>query len=636
MCPDVLQFLSYFAGRTERVQLGSMVVVLPWHDPIRVAEQVSALDHLSGGRFVLGLGRGLRAKLLGLLLAFGAVPLSVAIAVGYSVSRGVVTGQVEQALRELAVGQALHVATELNRERLLLRTIAGQLPRSTTELHRSSPRRLAQLLRQSLPEGGVFDGLRIVRPDGVVLASVALRNTAPHWPQVAPAADRTTKHVAVHRADTTVIACLVAVPVGGTQPSAWLEGHVRAEDFRRIFAMPEHVMGGATTAILERGGLGVFGGGVLAGDSALFGTGHGRLNTEHVARVRLAGRPTLLAVAPIPETDWVLAAVLPVDVALASLSQLRNSALLGAAALVAAILIIATLAARSVTTPLRQLAHAAREFGRGQRYWAITAHGTDEVGSLISAFERMADDLDRSRQEIERLHAEEMQRAQQLASVGELASGVAHEIRNPLTGVRGALDLALRRLPAGEASRPLLEEAQRQLDRSEGATTQLLRYARPPELRQLAVDVAELVARAATVVGPQASAAGVTLATEPAAEPVVVRVDPELLVQVLVNLMLNAIDAMGRRGRLTVWAARHAPEVWIGVRDTGPGVPREMRADIFRPFYTTKHQGTGLGLSISQQIVVRHGGTLRVEETPGGGATFIVALPLAEERGGTE
>ena len=123
---------------------------------------------------------------------------------------------------------------------------------------------------------------------------------------------------------------------------------------------------------------------------------------------------------------------------------------------------------------------------------------------------------------------------------------------------------------------------------------------------------------------------------EPAAEPVVVRVDPELLVQVLVNLMLSAIDAMGRAGQLTVWAARHAPEVWIGVRDTGPGVPREMRADIFRPFYTTKHQGTGLGLSISQQIVVRHGGTLRVEETPGGGATFIVALPLAEERGGTE
>ena len=80
---------------------------------------------------------------------------------------------------------------------------------------------------------------------------------------------------------------------------------------------------------------------------------------------------------------------------------------------------------------------------------------------------------------------------------------------------------------------------------------------------------------------------------------------------------------------MTVWVTRHAPEVWIGVRDTGPGVPMEQRAEIFRPFYTTKHQGTGLGLSISQQIVTRHRGTLRLEDTPGGGATFVVALPLA-------
>jgi signal transduction histidine kinase len=71
--------------------------------------------------------------------------------------------------------------------------------------------------------------------------------------------------------------------------------------------------------------------------------------------------------------------------------------------------------------------------------------------------------------------------------------------------------------------------------------------------------------------------------------------------------------------------------VWIGVRDTGPGVPPDARLQIFRPFFTTKHKGTGLGLSISQQIVVRHGGTIRVEGTPGGGATFIVAIPLAEE-----
>ena len=102
---------------------------------------------------------------------------------------------------------------------------------------------------------------------------------------------------------------------------------------------------------------------------------------------------------------------------------------------------------------------------------------------------------------------------------------------------------------------------------------------------------------------------------------------------VLVNLLLNGVDAVRGGGRLSVWVTHRAPEAWIGVRDTGPGVPPENRAEIFRPFYTTKHQGTGLGLSISQQIVTQHRGTLRVEDTPGGGATFVVALPLAEEKG---
>jgi hypothetical protein len=226
-----------------------------------------------------------------------------------------------------------------------------------------------------------------------------------------------------------------------------------------------------------------------------------------------------------------------------------------------------------------------------------------------------------------------MERAQQLATVGELASGVAHEIRNPLTGVRGALDLALRRLPAEESARPLLEEAQQQLARIEGATTQLLRYARPPELREVTVDASLLVERALHVVASRAETAEVTLREERAPAAVPVRVDPELMVQVLVNLMLNGVEAMADGGTLTVSLARRFPDVWIGVRDTGPGVPQDARGDIFRPFFTTKHQGTGLGLSISQQIVTRHHGALRVEDAPSGGATFVVLLPLADTEG---
>lgn len=577
-------------------------------------------------------GLRLRDELLILLLAFGAVPLGIAIAVSYAVGKSAVTRQAEAALRELAQTQAVHLATELSRERLLLRTIAGQLPPSA-ELGRTSPRRLAQLLVQGLPEGGVFDGLRIVRPDGRILASVALRNTAPHWPARAPAVEWTEERVVVHREGEHVLAYLIASPLKDTGVTAWLEGHVRTEDFRRVFAVPEHLMEGAESGVFERSGAPILVGHEHATRdlAAMFAATGG--DTTGVFRAPVAGNPSLVALAPVPTTDWVFATALPLDLALAPLARLRNTALVSSLVFVMLIVFTAAWAARSVTTPLSQLAEAARHFGRTGAQRPVTARGSDEVAQLVDAFNRMAADLDTSRAEIERLHARDLERAQQLATVGELASGVAHEIRNPLTGVLGALDLALKRLPPEDAARPLLEEAGRQLRRIERTTQQLLRFARPPELREVTVDANDLVERAAQLVAPQAGAGSVTLRTEPASDPVPVSADPELIVQVLVNLLLNGIEAMPGGGELVAWVAHHAPEVWIGVRDTGPGIPPEQRARVFRPFYTTKHTGTGLGLPISRQIVARHGGSLRVEDTPGGGATFIVALPLADATG---
>jgi len=108
-----------------------------------------------------------------------------------------------------------------------------------------------------------------------------------------------------------------------------------------------------------------------------------------------------------------------------------------------------------------------------------------------------------------------------------------------------------------------------------------------------------------------------------------VRVDPELMVQVLVNLMLNGIEAGPADRWLRVQVRRQEAGVTISVADTGPGVPANLRDKIFRPFFTSKPEGTGLGLPISRQIVLRHGGSLHYENTPGGGATFVVTLPPA-------
>lgn len=581
------------------------------------------------------LALGLRTKLLVLLFAFGVIPLGVATTVGYRVSRSSITEQAKSALRELTLRQAVHLATELTRQRLLLRTITGQLPRPSL-LEQEGPAVLSELLAQSLPEDGVFDGLRLVDTGGHIAASVALRNSAPRWPARAPAADWSRQSIVLHREEERVVAYVIAVAVGPRGRGPWLEGHVRAQDFLRLFAMPSHLIGTVESAIFERAGTLI----VVAHDHAAedlataFALAAG--DSVGVIRADVHDTPSLVATAPIDGTDWVFTAALPLEIALAPLARLRDTAVVGAGVLVLLIFLIGILAARSVTTPLRELAGAARYFGKAGVYKTIRQRSTDEVGLLVRSFNRMAHDLNRSREEIQALHAREMERAQQLATVGELASGVAHEIRNPVTGVLGALELALRKLPTEDPSRPLLEEAQKQLKRIEATATQLLQYARPPELREVVVDANYLVDQAARVLDAQAKNANVQLSTELSPDPVPARVDPELMVQVLVNLMLNGIEAMQPGGQLTVWVARHAPEVWIGVRDTGPGISADVRPELFRPFFTTKHRGTGLGLSISQQIVTRHGGSVRVEDTPGGGATFVVALPLAEEETSSE
>jgi signal transduction histidine kinase len=575
-------------------------------------------------------GVGLRAKLLVLLLAFGAIPLGVAITVGYTVSRSVITEQAESALSELTRRQAVHIATELGRERLLLRTIIGQLaPVGPLEEGRAGE--LSRLLAQSLPDDGVFDGLRLASWDGRVIASVTLRDVTPRWPAAVPAADWSQASVAIHRAEDEVVAYVIGVPLPGSDPAYWLEGHVRASDFTRLFTMPTHMIGDIESGIFDGSGVIVAAGHEHAAEALTRALAAAPAVPKGVLRAEVRGTRSLVALAPIEGTNWVFVAALPLEIALAPLARLRDAAVVVSIFLVVLILFVGAVAARSVTTPLRELAAAARRFGQGGVYKRVPRRSADEVGQLVESFNRMAQDIEVSREEIERLHERELERAQQLATVGELASAVAHEIRNPLTGVLGALQLAVRKLPHDDSSRPLLEEAQKQLERIETTTTRLLQYARPPELREVTVDANELVFRAMRVVDAQAKRAGIEFEAEPAPVSVPVHVDPEQIVQVLVNLMLNAIEAMGEGGRLTVWVSRHTPEVWIGVRDTGRGVPPEMRQQVFRPFFTTKHQGTGLGLSISQQIVTRHSGSIRVEDTPGGGATFVVALPLSEE-----
>jgi signal transduction histidine kinase len=240
---------------------------------------------------------------------------------------------------------------------------------------------------------------------------------------------------------------------------------------------------------------------------------------------------------------------------------------------------------------------------------------------------------DRLRRETRRLLESERQvrRAEMLAALGELSAGLAHEIRNPLAAIRGAADVVAAGIPKGsrdeEFGRLLLSEVQR-LDR---VVSDFLQFARPGKPGEDFADPVLCAKATFTLLRPQAEKGGVDLRLHGGGLDRMVRCPPEALRQVLLNLCLNALQAMGPEGgAVTVRITEpDRGRVRVVVDDTGPGVPADQREVIFRPFHTTKERGTGLGLSVVAKIVAGCEGSVTVGDAEGGGARFTVDLPAA-------
>ena len=260
------------------------------------------------------------------------------------------------------------------------------------------------------------------------------------------------------------------------------------------------------------------------------------------------------------------------------------------------------------------------------------AFASDEIAALIEVADRCAVVIDNSK-----LY-QQMKERDRLAALGEMAAGLAHEIRNPLAAIKGATQyLDPRRLPVED--REFLEIIVEEVDRLNGVVTAFLDYARPLKTSMSPGDVGDILQRTFKLLAPQIPA-GIEVAIDAAPELPPVNCDAEQLKQVFLNLALNSFQAMPRGGRLHVEArlARDDLAGWreprfrdarieVRFRDTGPGIPLEARESIFVPFYTTKEKGTGLGLAISQRIIKAHHGSLTASMPPEGGAEFTVSLP---------
>ena len=225
-------------------------------------------------------------------------------------------------------------------------------------------------------------------------------------------------------------------------------------------------------------------------------------------------------------------------------------------------------------------------------------------------------------------------RAEALAEVGQLAAGMAHELRNPLTAIKMLVqtnreEAEVRGLPAED-----LNVIEQEILRMEGRLNVFIDFARPPKPERRRVDLKAVVDQTLALVGGRARKQRVTLVFAPPETPVEVEADGEQVRQLLVNLALNALDVMPRGGTLEIELrppSDHHAE--LEVRDTGPGIPRRHLSRLYEPFFTSKETGLGLGLSVSQRIARDHGGSLRATNRPQGGACFVLRLPATRGPG---
>jgi signal transduction histidine kinase len=341
----------------------------------------------------------------------------------------------------------------------------------------------------------------------------------------------------------------------------------------------------------------------------------------------------LLAYAPVEVGGRVAAAVrVAIAASEPTRSVLRRSGLLLLLLAIADALLVLGLGlfvlTQLVIKPLGQLRRAANSMTAGDWEPRIAEEGPKEIVALASAFNQMTGSLSVQREQIIR--------SEKLASVGQLAAGVAHEIGNPLAAILGYVDI-LRADLAGKGDMPLADR-QDALDRVKAETQrihriirELLEFSRPSREDPVATDPLRVVQSAQALLAPQSRFREVRVVTLPATEgwPHVM-VAQSRLVQVFVNLLMNAADAMAGKGIVVVSCLEEKGKVILTVVDEGPGIAKEIRRKVFDPFFTTKPvgQGTGLGLPVCRSIIESFAGTLELAPSVAGeGAKFVMTLP---------
>lgn len=301
-----------------------------------------------------------------------------------------------------------------------------------------------------------------------------------------------------------------------------------------------------------------------------------------------------------------------------------------------------------INKPIQRLASAMQRAESGDLAVRLKKGGNDEISYLSGAFNDMISALESTKKEIESCHMQQMEKASRLASLGEIMSGIAHEIKNPLTGISCAIQVLCSEMEPDDSRKAIVNEVLNQIKRLDRTVKDLLDYARPKPPLFAPINLKDPLDKAIFLIYPDARNRNVDVQIEIQDDMPMIMADIDQMQQVFLNLSLNAVHAMPKGGILKIKASqidyndikdsvqiktKDNKIAAISLQDTGIGIAPEDMEYIFEPFFTKKAKGSGLGLSISHKIIQEHGGAITVKSEVGKGSIFTVYLPINSDHG---
>ena len=327
------------------------------------------------------------------------------------------------------------------------------------------------------------------------------------------------------------------------------------------------------------------------------------------------------AYAPIRDEQGTIVAILAVDASILFLETLskmgRNMILIGGLGITLAI-ILSIFLARSIVVPIKKLSRAAEQIKAGAFGTQVEEYGKDEVGALAETFNEMSLAIEARDYQVSRL-ADELRL---------MSAGLAHEVRNPLNGMRIFLGLLKRQIPADPKAEQLIEQVDGEVHSLNELVTEFLDFARPKTFQPQAVNVSKVVDSVLSLLDSELRAGDDQIQTLNLDTLPTIQADSDQLKWVFTNLFKNAAHAVSQGGTVAVEGFAAENNVCIEVRDTGVGMSAETAERAFTPFFSTKDTGTGLGLAVVKRLIQNHRGSIECTSKEGRGTTFTIKLPI--------